>query len=202
MFNVVLATNFSSRTAALLAAEAGDGIGADCVILRSIDREISAPADPNRVVSVDIFWADVNGNQKGDARTTYVRDTAEPDDVRLRRRFALTVPYRPTADGYPVDERCNVIKGCDSITDGFTHPGLDTVGVAVTYIHAWKTPLDNFLRTGGTRIHGGANQCHAHGAGPVTGPVRAPARLGRSVGTGRRGVGQSLVEFALILPSS
>lgn len=138
VFNAVLATNFASRTAALLAAEAGNGSGGDCVILRSIESEINAPADNARVLEVDIYWADTNGDQKGGAATRYARTGSTtctyPDSS------TLTVPYSRTANGYPEADRCNVLSGCS-----VAHPGLDMIGVRVRYSHVWKTPLHNFL---------------------------------------------------------
>ncbi len=46
-FNAVLAVNFASRNAALTAAEGGDAAGTDCLILRSVENDIGAPADRN-----------------------------------------------------------------------------------------------------------------------------------------------------------
>lgn len=149
VFNAVLATNFSSRTAALLAAEAGNQAGADCVILQSVDDEITAPADDSRVVSVDIYWSDTHGVQKGSARTTYARGGSTT--CTYAGGVTVTVPYTRTTNAYPEAERCNMLDGCTGTTAGFSHAnGLDTVGVRVTYSHLWKTPLENFLRTGGS----------------------------------------------------
>ena len=44
-FNAILAVNFASRNAALYAAEAGTNAGGDCVILNSIEDDISAPGE-------------------------------------------------------------------------------------------------------------------------------------------------------------
>lgn len=141
VFNAVLATNFASRTAALLAAEAGDGVGSDCVILQSVEREMGAPVDKNRILQVDIYWADANGAQIANNVTTYTRGGTKtcnyPDGT------SITVPYTNTIDNYPEASRCNVLAGC-----GGGHNGVDTIGVRITYSHQWKTPLNNFLSNG------------------------------------------------------
>ena len=143
VFNAVLATNFSSRTAALIAAEAGNGPGADCVILQSIEREVGAPADRSRIVSVGIYRSDSNGVQMGSAVTTYGRTGSKTCDYP--DGSSITVPYqRVGADGYPEDDRCNVLAGCPTGPSG-SHAGLDTIGVRVQYDHHWRTPLNNFL---------------------------------------------------------
>jgi Flp pilus assembly protein TadG len=143
VFNAVLATNFSTRTAALLAAEAGSGVGADCVILQSVESEVGAPADRNRIVSVQIYWADTNGIQKGSNVTAYSRTGSTT--CTYVDGSTVTVPYTRTVNGYAEADRCNILAGCPG-----GHTGLDTVGVRVQYSHLWKTPLHNFLPGSGT----------------------------------------------------
>src|SRR6185436_8825286 len=49
-FNAVLAAQYSSRDAALVAAEAGNSDGADCAILSTVEADMGAPADPDDLV--------------------------------------------------------------------------------------------------------------------------------------------------------
>ncbi len=148
VFNAVLATNFASRTAALVAAEAGNSMGSDCVILESVEREVGAPADRGAITSVEIYRSDTNGVQLGSAAASYTRSGSltcdYPDGT------SITVPYHLVGtDGYPEDDRCNVLAGCVAGPSG-NHPGLDTIGVRITYDHTWRTPLNNFMPGSGS----------------------------------------------------
>jgi hypothetical protein len=135
-FNAVLAVNYASRNAALTAAEGGDAAGTDCLILRTVENDIGAPADRSRIGNVEIFRADKNGDRIGDA-TIYHRGGATSCD--FGGGTTVTVPYSLVADGYPTEDRCNTLAGC-----GGSRP-LDLVGVTVTYTHTWITPLRNFV---------------------------------------------------------
>ena len=136
-FNAVLAVNFASRNAALTAAEGGDGEGTDCLVLRAVESDITAPADRARIGHVDIFRSDKNGDQIGDA-TVYAR-SAGSTTCTYAGGTTVTVPYALVQDGYPVADRCNTLAGCEA---GRT---LDLVGVRITYTHVWVTPLRNFV---------------------------------------------------------
>ena len=143
VFNAILAVNYAARVAALAAAEAGDRSGADCIILDSVDRAVSAPTDDNRIVSVEIFKANANGGIIG-TPTTYTRDA--PSSTGTSCTYAdsttLTVHYTLTVDGYPIDARCNIMNGCDGGTS------VDNIGVRVTYNHPWITPISTFAGGG------------------------------------------------------
>ncbi len=131
-FNAILSVNFASRDAALLAAEAASAGGSDCVILKSIEDDVSVPAKASQIQQVRIFWADANGAEK--AANVYSRTASTtctfPDGS------TITVPYTATLTNYPVSARCGVIAGC-----GGAHPGLDTIGVAINYHHNWITGI-------------------------------------------------------------
>jgi Flp pilus assembly protein TadG len=135
-FNGVLAVNFASRNAALTAAEGGDADGTDCLILRAVESDVTAPADRARIGRVEVFRSDKNGDRIGDA-TVYSRGGSTSCD--FAGGLTVTVPYTLVADGYPEADRCNTLAGCE---DGRT---LDLVGVAITYTHVWVTPLRNFV---------------------------------------------------------
>jgi Flp pilus assembly protein TadG len=135
-FNAVLAVNFASRNAALTAAEGGDAAGTDCLILRTVESDIAAPADRNRIGHVEIYRSDKNGDRIGDA-TIY--DRGGSTTCEFAGGTTVTVPYTLTADGYPTADRCNTLAGC-----GGSRP-LALVGVTITYTHVWLTPLRNFV---------------------------------------------------------
>ena len=52
-FNGVLAVDHASRSAALVAAEAGNGAGGDCVILRDVEAQLTPPASSARIQRVE-----------------------------------------------------------------------------------------------------------------------------------------------------
>lgn len=138
-FNAILAANFATRDAALVAAEAGNQAGADCVILRTIDDDMGAPTDPGSIQSVEIYRANAAGTRVGSA-TIYERtgsfSCVLPDGVTVE------VPYRRIANGYPEASRCDVLAGCpDPAAPLAPRRPLDHIGVLVTYHHTWKTPI-------------------------------------------------------------
>ena len=136
-FNAVLAVNFASRTASLLAAEGGPNLGTDCVVLRSIETNIKPPASDSKIVTVEIYQANSNGDMVGSA-TVYT--FGGPTTCNLPGGVTVTVPFQLQQDGYTEASRCNVIAGC-----GTLHPNLEIVGVRITYHYAWVTPLKSFI---------------------------------------------------------
>lgn len=131
-FNAILATNYASRDAALLAAEGGSHLGSDCSILRAVEKDMGAPADQRQIQRVEIYRSTQTGDQIGDA-TRYVRSGSMSCNLPDGR--PVTLPYTLTANGYPMDSRCNMLAGCRG---GRT---LDHVGVRVAYRHLWRTPF-------------------------------------------------------------
>ena len=136
-FNAILAINFASRNAALYAAEGGSEAGTDCIVLRSIEADVRAPANPNRITQVEIYQADRNGAMVGSA-TVYLRGGSTT--CTYAGGTEVTVPYTLDADGYPEADRCNILVGCSP-----AHPSLDLVGVKISYLHVWVTPLRSFV---------------------------------------------------------
>ena len=139
VFNALLGVNFASRDAALAGAEAGDGLGADCVILKAVDDAIGAPTADDRIASVEIYKANANGVQVG-ASTIYTRGGSRT--CAFIDGTTSVQPYTLTADGYTETSRCNILAGCVS---GGT---VDNIGVRITYTHSWVTPLQNFIGGG------------------------------------------------------
>jgi hypothetical protein len=142
VFNAVLAAGHATRDAALIAAEAGNAVGADCVILKQIENDTTAPADPARITEVDIYRADQNGAVFGGQQNVYTR--TKSTTCTLPDGTSLTVPYFATSTTYVDTTRCNIQAGCGG---GRT---LDTIGVKVTYRHTWITPLANLVSLTGT----------------------------------------------------
>ena len=146
LFNALLSVNFSARNAALAAAEAGDTLGADCVILREVEGSVAAPASRDRIERVEIFQTRANSSgltQMVGSATVYRRTGSTT--CTFVDGSSLTVPYSRTADGFPESDRCNVLGGC-----GGGHPTVDNVGVRVTYTHTYVTPLENLVGGNGT----------------------------------------------------
>ena len=131
-FNAVLAAQYSSRDAALVAAEAGNADGADCAILRDGRGRHGGAGRPERPRLGRGLPGDARrATRSAPRRSTRgaARSTAPcPTAARSRCR------YTRTQDGYPEAGRCNVLAGCAGRE-------LDHVGVKVTYRYQWKTPI-------------------------------------------------------------
>lgn len=146
-FNATLSLAFASRDAALIAAEAGGAAGSDCVIIQAVIDDVTAPADPNAITAIEIYWSDQNGNYKNaDNTLKNLWNHAGSTTCSYPDGSTLTVPYTRATNGYPETSRCNVVAGC-----GGTHtPSVDTVGIRVSYAYLWKTPLKGLIAwTGG-----------------------------------------------------
>jgi len=146
LMNANLASSFATRDASLVAAEAGNSMGADCAILKKIEDDINGPSDPRNITNVQIYWADpVTGAEKPSYINTYVRSTSQTLSC-LVGGVSFTLPYIDPGSPQPYDWslRCNVVNGCPG------HTGLDTIGVQITYNYTWHTPLKSLLGfTGG-----------------------------------------------------
>lgn len=138
VFNAVLGVNYASRNAALLAAEGGNELHSDCVILRSVERDLQGPTDPARVLRVEIYRADESGAVIG-SPTIYLRGAATTT-CSYADGTVIEVPYGRSSNGYPEASRCNWLAGC-----GPGSSGPDLVGVRVAYHHTWVTPLRSFV---------------------------------------------------------
>jgi Flp pilus assembly protein TadG len=155
VLNGQLSINYATRDAALIAAEAGSGVGADCVILQKIDQDVTAPANRANITQAQIFWTNANGQpldtsgnvttfgSGSQAANTYTRTGSTT--CTFADGTQLTVPYSLQGSArYPDSARCNAILGTAAGCQG-GHPGLDTVGVQVTYNDTWRTPMHNLI---------------------------------------------------------
>lgn len=131
VFSAVTQVNFVTRTAALLAAEGGRTVGTDCMVLRTIERDLMPPTTPSRVSRVEIYWSDANGDQIASNVNVYTRVGSTTCEFP---QGTFTVPYTLTSERYPEQERCDVVAGCEGL-----HTTVDDVGVRITYTHQWVT---------------------------------------------------------------
>jgi Flp pilus assembly protein TadG len=130
VMNTQASVNFASRDGAMLAAEGGNNVGTDCMVLARIERDLVAPALPPRIQNVQIYWSDRNGELIGSNVNVYTRMGSITCDYA--DGSSLTVPYTLTGPGYLEGSRCDILNGC-----GGSHTSVDTVGVRITYQHAW-----------------------------------------------------------------
>ena len=86
VFSGMLGISYATRDAALIAAEAGSGLAgsdkaADCAIIQTVDRAVSAPADDNRIQSITIYKANQSGVEISGVSNVWTRggSTACPD---------------------------------------------------------------------------------------------------------------------------
>lgn len=135
------AVEFAARDGSVLGAEGGNTPGTDCVVLDKVERDIVSPARNIRIQTVNIFWSDRNGDQIGSSTNTYTRTGSLT--CNYGGGASITVPYTLTTGNYLEGVRCDVLAGC-----GVSHPGLDTIGVRVTYQHKWMTTIAQ--QSGGT----------------------------------------------------
>jgi hypothetical protein len=146
VFNALLSINFATRDASLIAAEAGNGVGADCVILKKIEDSIGAPSNEAQITQIQIYKANKLGNPMTSPNriNTYTRTGAMPC-VGL----GGPMPYSLSGGaGYPDSERCNVVNGCPTFPDWTVGKGVDTIGVKITYHYTWFTPMGSFIGLG------------------------------------------------------
>ncbi len=144
--NSVLAVNFATREAALIAAEAGNADGSDCVILKRVEDSVTMPADHSNVTSVVIYKSNRNGAKL--ATNTYQR-IGSTDCVVTG--VTLTVPYTLIGgEGYMDTKRCNVLAGCPANAPLPATTAVDQIGVEVRYSYSWHTPLAGLLSLSGT----------------------------------------------------
>lgn len=139
--NAVVSIDFATRDAALAAAEAGNADGADCSVLRALDRSMTAPANNSRVSEVRVFKADANGVPLGPVNIYDRAGTvpcARPDGT------TEALAYRLVSSTYPEAGRCNELGGCK------TQATVDTIGVQIQYGYGWVTPLHTLIPTLGS----------------------------------------------------
>lgn len=146
------AVQFAARDGSMLAAEGGNTVGTDCVVLSKVEADIVAPATSIRIDAVSVYWSDENGAQIGANVNEYARSGSTT--CIYGGGVTLTVPYTLMTAGYVEGARCDVLAGC-----GGGHPGPDLIGVKIEYTHRWVTSVVQqaaggltFRLSSGTRI--------------------------------------------------
>jgi Flp pilus assembly protein TadG len=141
-FNALLNSNFASRTAGLVAAEAGNTAGGDCLILGGLDGAVGPPAEVNAISQVEIQRTNSYGTV---VYATNVYQRTGSTRCTLSDGTTRTVPYSAVSSGYPSSQRCNVLPpyGCPTLTP--TRTTVDNVAVQITYVYPWHTPLKSLL---------------------------------------------------------
>jgi Flp pilus assembly protein TadG len=146
--NSVLTINFATREAALVAAEAGNTDGADCVILARVEQSMSTPSNAGQISEVLVFKSDKNGAIL--ATNRYVR-SGTTTCIFLSEN--VTVPYTLSGtENYPDTKRCNILAGCAANAPMPATTAVDHVGVQVTYRYFPHTPLRSFLDMSGAGL--------------------------------------------------
>jgi len=137
LLTVKTGVTYASEDATQTAAELGNTPDADCMILQQVERDIQAPVDKVRIQTVSIFWTDLNGANKG--ADTWARSGS------YKCKSGAVIPYTQNSFGYADSTRCNVVLGC-----GSGKPGVDWIGVTITYSYQWITPLPGMIGLGGS----------------------------------------------------
>ena len=146
MFNATLATNFASRNASLIAAEAGSQSTADCAILAKIESDVGAPLNKTMtatsgIQSVTIYQADRAGNPTGLANV-YTRTGS----TTCTGFTPNSVPYTLSSGTYPQVEASATVTGrCDILSGCAPNIPMDSIGVKIVYRYSFKTPLRNLV---------------------------------------------------------
>ena len=149
LFTSYVSIGFASHDGAQLAATLGNSIGSDCAVIERVDQDVMTPADPKRIVSVDIYWvntATTNATPVGGAENIWTYDggshlCTKPDGTNIR------IPFIATGTGYSEMTRCNVNFGI-GCSPG--HSTVDTLAVKITYQYLWITPFPAMVGGSGT----------------------------------------------------
>ena len=142
VFNAILSINFASRDGSLIAAEAGNAVGRR---LRDPQQGRAGRSAPRRRrpghEGRDLQGRQERQRQIGSSVNIYNRTGSTT--CTLPDGTTLTVPYTLSGSaGYVDTTRCNVQGGCGG------SGGVDTIGVKITYLYNWFTPMGSFIGLG------------------------------------------------------
>jgi Flp pilus assembly protein TadG len=155
LFNAQLSLNYATRDAALVAAEAGNNANADCLILRQVNNDLTAPTDAARVLTVHIYSATETGGALAVPKEqTYTRGGTTTCG-------SVTVPFTIGTNDYPYNVRCSDLDRttCSASFTGPTNTGVDIIGVRLEYGYRFVTPLSSvfsLLGSNSAPLWGGA----------------------------------------------
>jgi hypothetical protein len=125
LYNNILTVQYAARQGVSAAAQAGAVDGADCSILKAVERSLTAPIDKSRIASVQVYKSDANGDPIPGIVNIYVRTGS------LDCPGSETEPYSLVgSEGYPQTDRHDALS-----------EGLDVVGVRIGYNYAGITPI-------------------------------------------------------------
>ena len=152
-FNAVLSSNYSTRDASLIGAEAGSNAGADCQIIKQVLADMTPPVEASKITQIIIYRANSTGGPVSGSFTgsgnVWVHSTSPTTNCSAFGGSA-TLPFKLTTTNYPeglpdaitgVGGRCDFLNGCPDNA----HRTRDTIGVQVSYTYTWHTPLPNFV---------------------------------------------------------
>lgn len=125
LYNNILTVQFASRQGSSVAAQVGAEDGADCAILKAVEKALTSPVDRSRIVAVEIFESDTSGDPLPGRISRYVRSGT------MQCSATTTQPYTLNGvEGYPEQDRREAIAET-----------LDIVGVRIEYSYAGITPI-------------------------------------------------------------
>jgi len=150
-FNSLLNTNYASRGAGLIAAQAGNNAAADCLILNEIEIKMTPPADKRQINRVEVQRTNASG---GSIMATSAYRRSGSMSCTLIDGTTLAVPYSAISTGYPPSQRCTVLppSGCSMMTPA--RSTVDTVAVQISYVYPWHTPLRPLMGMFGGSLSG------------------------------------------------
>jgi Flp pilus assembly protein TadG len=135
-FNATLGINRASQDAALVASEAGNTPGGDCLILQTVEDEVGVP---NRKASIITVQVQRTGPGGGNIYASNVYSRTGSMSCTLNDGSTVTVPYTATSTGYPSAQRCNIVAGCPTLTPVRTT--VDNIAVQIRYTYTYQTPV-------------------------------------------------------------
>ena len=125
LYNSILTIQFASRQGVSAAAQAGAIDGADCAILRAVERALTTPIDKSRISAVEIFQSDASGGVTPGRINRYVRSGVLSCDSGPDEPYSLV-----GTEGYPQVDRHDALAET-----------LDVIGVRIEYTYAGFTPV-------------------------------------------------------------
>jgi hypothetical protein len=101
-----------------------------------------APADSRQINRVEIQRTNPSGSAVYGANT-YQRSGSTT--CTMTNGSTVAVPYSSVGSGYPPGQRCTVLppNGCSTLVP--LRSTVDTIGVQITYVYPWRTPLRALL---------------------------------------------------------
>ncbi len=139
-FQASLGINRASQDAVLIASEASDSPGSDCLILQKVEADIQTPNDRRRILEVQVQRT---GPAGGRVYAADIYSRSGSTTCTVAGGSTVTVPYTATSVGYPDAQRCNILAGCPTYTPPRTT--IDNIAVQVKYTYTWTTPLGSLI---------------------------------------------------------